>query len=121
MDKLSQRNIQCVGTVRENRTKNCPIKSEKELFKHGGRGSYDWAIDAETGTIVLGWLDKTKILFVSNYVAVEPLGTCKRWIKSFGRKVEITCPAIVKEYNKFMGGVDLADMLIELYRIKIKK
>lgn len=120
VDKLSQRNIQCVGTIRENRTKNCPIKTDKELLKLGGRGSYDWALDAESGTVCVGWLDKKKITFVSNYVAIEPLGSCKRWVKTCGRKVEVTRPAIVEQYNKFMGGVDLADMLIELYRIKIK-
>ena len=34
--------------------------------------------------------------------------------------VEISCPTLVQEYTKNMGGVDLSDMLIALYRITIK-
>lgn len=78
------------------------------------------AIDANSGAAVVGWLDKKKISFVSNYVAVEPVEKCTRWVKSLNKRIEIERPAIVAEYNQFMGGVDLADMLIELYRIKIK-
>jgi len=29
-------------------------------------------------------------------------------------------PHVVEEYNKFIGGVDFADMLLELYRIDIR-
>ena len=32
-------------------------------------------------------------------------------------RVDVQCQNIVGEYNKYMGGVDLADMLLALYRI----
>jgi hypothetical protein len=34
--------------------------------------------------------------------------------------IQVQRPHVVEEYNKFMGDVDLADMLLELYQIDIK-
>ena len=36
------------------------------------------------------------------------------------KKSDVACPYVIKEYNKHMGGVDLADMLVSLYRIQMK-
>ena len=36
------------------------------------------------------------------------------------KKKDIACPKIVRMYDKIMGGVDLADLLIALYRIQCK-
>ena len=36
------------------------------------------------------------------------------------KEIEISCPSIVAEYNTYMGGVDLSDMLISLYHTKFK-
>ncbi|CAG4953020.1 unnamed protein product [Parnassius apollo] len=36
------------------------------------------------------------------------------------KKRPVSCPHIIKEYNKKMGGVDKADMLISLYRVALK-
>ena len=56
----------------------------------------------------------------SNFVGVEPVGKVKRWSGVDKCKKEIDCPQLVLCYNKGMGGVDLADMLIALYRIPSK-
>jgi len=34
--------------------------------------------------------------------------------------MEVKCPSIIKEDNRYMGGVDLLDSLIGRYKIKIR-
>lgn len=53
VEALTEKGFQCIGTIRENRTLGCPIKSEKELSKTG-RGSNDFAVDANSGAMVVG-------------------------------------------------------------------
>ena len=57
---------------------------------------------------------------VSTYVSDEPVTTAKRYDKNQKAKVEVPCPNIVKQFNAHMGGVDLMDMLVSLYRITLK-
>ena len=44
-------------------------------------------------------------------------------IKRYDRKLhvykQVECPGVVKEYNKFMGGIDIFDSFIALYRTKM--
>lgn len=42
---------------------------------------------------------------------------CKRWSKENNSHVHVDRPNTVAAYNSLMGGVDLCDMLLELYRI----
>jgi len=44
----------------------------------------------------------------------------ERWSTSKKERVVVPKPASIKEYNRFMGGADLHDMLVELYRTDIR-
>ncbi len=55
------------------------------------------------------WKDNKPVFLASNCFAVEPQGTASRFFgKDKGRK-NVSCPKIIMEYNRHMGGVDLLD------------
>lgn len=116
---LKERGILFVGTVRQDRIGGCCLKSEVELKKNG-RGSYDWRVEKEHNLSLVRWIDRKSINFLSSYASIEPLSTCKRYSAAERKFIDIQRPNIVEEYNKYMGGVDLIDMLVELYRTDIK-
>ena len=66
------------------------------------------------------WFDKKIVNVVSTFAKSRPLTFVSRYDYKQGRKVGVQCPSIIKLYNSSMGGVDLADCLIELYRINIR-
>lgn len=116
---LKARGIWAAGTMRSNRLEQCPVENDKLLVKKG-RGSVDEIVDFNSGLTVVKWIDNGSVLLCSNFIGSEPMSTIKRWNKDKKERRDIDCPAIVKEYNQSMGGVDLADMLIALHRIDIK-
>lgn len=113
---LKEMGIFCIGTVRKNRMGNCELQSESDLKKLG-RGSYDMKCEINHGISTVRWLDNKAVQLVSTYIADEPIATCRRWSSKEKKFIDIARPAIVSEYNKHMGGVDLSDMLMELYKI----
>ncbi|KRX23486.1 PiggyBac transposable element-derived protein 2 [Trichinella nelsoni] len=108
--------IHIIGTIRRNRLKNAPLKTEKEL-KRAGRGAFHVCTTAENNLCIVRWHDSAVVDLSSTYVCTQPVCKVKRWNKKEKTLVDMSCPAIVKEYNKYIGGVDLAGMLRALYRI----
>ena len=113
---LKNRNVFTVGTVNANRLKQCHFKTDKEME----RGEADLLVDANSGTCAIKWMDKKSVTFATNFAAVEPVDTCRRYDKKSKRHIEVQRPAVVKAYNSNMGGVDIHDMLKTLYEIDHK-
>ncbi|KOB75618.1 Uncharacterized protein OBRU01_06358, partial [Operophtera brumata] len=84
-----------LGTVKSNRLRGCEtlLLSDKAFAKKGR---------------------------ASSYVDTHPKEKIKRYSKETKSRVDVECPQIVKQYNAHMGGVDLADMFISLYRSSFK-
>ena len=118
---LKSEGIWSLGTVRSNRLEGADklLYSKKDL-EGEGRGSSDYCVDANSNTMVLRWLDNGLVQMVSSFIGNEEGGTVKRWSSKDKAKIDVPCPLIVIKYKKLMGGVDLCDMLMSLYRIKLR-
>ena len=69
--------------------------------------------------MLVSWLDNGLVQMVSSFVGIEDGGTVKRWSAKDRAKIDVSCPLIIMKYNKHMGGVDLCDMFMALYRVKL--
>nr|CAH7754833.1 unnamed protein product [Callosobruchus chinensis] len=112
-------NINSLGTIRSNRLRNCTLENDKSLLQKG-RGSYDYMNDNNIGIAVVRWADTKCVTLASSFVSYSPVVSVKRYSKEEKKKVDVDCPQIIKQYNTHMGGVDLADMLIALYKVPLK-
>jgi len=117
---LAKRGIHCVGTVRPNRLAGITHPSDKELSKRG-RGACSELMTTVDGIELssVRWMDK-KSVNLSTFVGCEPPGKARRWSQQEKKFVEIDRPSVVNVYNRHMGGVDLLDSLIGLYRTRVR-
>ncbi|KAG8234566.1 hypothetical protein J437_LFUL015357 [Ladona fulva] len=102
--RSQQREIYAGGTVRVNRFHSPPLISDKEIMKKE-RGSSS-SVTSKGGDIVV-------VVFRFREDTVD------RWDKK-KEYVSIRRPEVIRLYNKSMGGVDLMDQMISMYRIFIK-
>lgn len=56
----------------------------------------------------------------SSYVDAYPVQNVLRYDKIQKSRKPVPCPNMIRHYNSHMGGVDLADMLIALYRTEMR-
>ena len=119
--KIKENGMHYVGTVRNNRIPGCKLQDEKQL-KKTGRGAYDYCVEKSHNIIAVRWLDNKAVTLLSTYTGVEPIDTVRRWDSAEKGHREVERPAIIKAYNKFMGGIDLMDsyMYIAKYRFRLK-
>lgn len=114
-----EKKIWTVATLNMKRSRNCPILSEKEMGKKG-RGWSQEVVDTTDTVVVTAWFDNKRVLTISNFAGKEPVDTCKRFDRKERKKIDVDRTKSVAIYNKFMGGVDKADMLLSLYRTRFR-
>ena len=117
--QLREKGFRATGSVRDARTANCPLKPAKEMDKME-RGAYDYRFNSENEIFAVRWKDNKSFALVSNFDRIEPLATTKRWSKELKKKVSIPQRFIIKNYNKYMGGVDHHNCFLEKHRIAIR-
>ena len=116
LSELAHQNIRACGTIRENRTRKCPLASKKAMEKNG-RGSFDYRSD---GTVLCTrWNDNSIVTVASNYYGNAPLQKCERKVKKAG-KTSVSQPYLISMYNRGMGGVDVCDRMLSSYRPRLR-
>lgn len=116
---LKTQKIFAAGTIRVNRFSKPPLLEDKRL-KVIGRGSHDEIISEDGDVVLVKWMDNRTVVLASNFVGVGNEDSVDRWDKAEKKYVNVQRPEVVKLYNYSMGGVDLLDQMIGLYRIYIR-
>ena len=98
---------------------NKELKTDKELKKLR-RGAMDWRVDANSGITVIRWYNNGLVQLASSYLGNQNGNNVIRWSANENKKIEIERPAIVQECNAHIHGVDLRDMLLALYRVRVR-
>ncbi|CAK1599832.1 unnamed protein product [Parnassius mnemosyne] len=110
-----------LGTVRPNRLRGGDKKLPSDnILKKRGRGAFSQITSNERKVAVVKWFDNKCFTIASSYADAHPVDHVLRYNKDKKRKEPVPCPNIVRQYNAHMGGVDLADMLIALYRTEMR-
>lgn len=119
IEELQKHGIHYVGTARSNRVYNCTLQSDSDLQKIG-RGTYDFRVEQNNNFVAVKWHDTRAVTLVSTFAGPEPTSKVRRWDKKQKKHVEVDIPFTVREYNSFMGGVDLLDCFLSKYRYPMK-
>ncbi|KAL3277544.1 hypothetical protein HHI36_012888, partial [Cryptolaemus montrouzieri] len=72
------------------------------------------------GVIIVKSVDNEAALLGSTLHGIAPIGSEERYCKTEKSKRDTPCPLIVKQYNKHVGVVDIANALIGLYKCPIR-
>ena len=91
-------------------------------MKRKDRGSIEiWTASVDNVELrVAKWHDNRAVTLLSTYEAINSTTELLHRHQKERKKVKVICPSIVNTYDKFMGGVELLDSLLSLYRIDIK-
>ncbi|XP_041661917.1 piggyBac transposable element-derived protein 4-like [Cheilinus undulatus] len=109
-DLLKQKVWAC-GTIRTNGRVN-------HMSSRSPRGSIRWI--RKDSLLFLQWKDTRDVFMCSTFHTAHGPDTVSRRVKGEDgqwTKKDIPVPPAVKEYNQYMGGVDLSDALITYYKV----
>ena len=111
-----------MGTVRRDRIPNNKLPTVQDLKSEPRGISYEFVacIDGtEISNVV--WKDNKLVTLLSTFAGQHPIHeNTKRYDRKEKKNIIIMFPNVIKQYNKFMGGVDLIDSLLGRYKITLK-
>lgn len=89
----------------------------KDLAKKSKNTRGDTAFRYHQHITAVKWYDN-KDVFVMSTMCGDEMTTVKRRRQESGTtRVDISCPQMIADYNKYMGGIDLADQAMCYYTV----
>jgi hypothetical protein len=110
---LYERGIFAAGTIRMNRSGFPP--QLRSLVKREKRGTWRWVRDDKCLYVV--WKDSVDCALLSTFHSGQDKQQTVQRKSKVGSRNLISCPSIVPDYNKHMGGVDLFDQMTSFYAV----
>ena len=115
LKELDKMNLYVTGTCMKNRLpKELVITKSTREFKDMNRGDYKmhkYTYEMDNGSIknygLVAWKDRDIVYCLTNVTPTVGTGSCYR--RSTGGRILLERPNVIEEYNRYMGGVDIAD------------
>lgn len=104
LKELSEIGVRATGTIRNNRMNNCPLS--KDDVKKSERGTFDYKSDGDVFLICVQ-KDSNVVTIISNFDTVLPTNSFSRYYVAKKKKVSISQPNLIENYNLHMGGADM--------------
>ena len=117
VDFMLGKSMYMTGTVMKCRMKAVTKLSDDKTLMRQGRGASDSVVRKDGKMNVVKWYDNKPVVMLSSAHGLMLQDKCRRWSKTEKKYIEVDRPAIIKQYNGKMGGVDLCDRLISYYRM----
>lgn len=115
ISSLFKKGIYGIGTVQSNR-KGMPTLLPDKKMK---RGDFEFQLSKDIGCCK--WMDsRSVVLLFTNIEGLQAVSSVQRRMKGSSSKVSVSCPDVIKRYNKGMGGVDLFDQRTAAYHLDRK-
>lgn len=121
MQYLYEKNIYATGTVRRNRAilpniiKNNTKRNGRNKSLKLKKGEFKWRTKQDVAFIV--WQDTKEVLLLTTAFHPKVEVTTVQRTQKNGTREAVSCPMVVKEYTKRMGGVDRFDQVKGTYAV----
>ncbi|KAH8038488.1 hypothetical protein HPB51_001661 [Rhipicephalus microplus] len=113
--ELKEIGILARGTIKGSRLAGCVLKTDEEMKKER-RGSYDERVSVNGDVALVRSQDNG----VVNMTSTRKRWRGKKMERSFKAHVDMECPEVILDYNKYMGEVDKLDFIMSLYAMRTR-